>query len=94
MSVSSIARPWMHAALQTPGDPRVLTMEEVVPYLVGHTVEEVERELILHTLDHYKGSRTQSARVLGISIRCIRNKIHEYESLGITALTPRAPGRH
>ncbi len=58
-------------------------MCELVPYLVGHTVDEVERELILHTLVNYRGNRTLSARVLGISIRCMRNKIHEYDDLGI-----------
>jgi two-component system response regulator FlrC len=69
----------------------VLTMDEVVPYLVGHTVKEVERELILHTLICYCGSRTRSASILGISIRCMRNKIHEYEDLGIDVPAPGEP---
>ena len=59
------------------------TIDEIVPHLVGHTVKEVERELIIHTLARHHGSRTISCRVLGISIRCIRNKIREYEELGI-----------
>ena len=63
-------------------------MDEVIPHLVGHTIEEVERELILHTLARYCGSRTRSASVLGISIRCIRNKIREYEALGIGVSAP------
>ena len=63
-------------------------MDEVIPHLVGHTIEEVERELILHTLARYCGSRTRSASVLGISIRCIRNKIREYEDLGISVSAP------
>jgi DNA-binding NtrC family response regulator len=58
-------------------------MEVVIPHLVGHTVDEVERELILHTLVHHCGSRARSASVLGVSIRCMRNKIYEYENLGI-----------
>lgn len=60
-------------------------------YLVGHTIDEVERELILHTLIHCCGSRTRSANILGISIRCMRNKIHEYEDLGIAVRAPREP---
>jgi two-component system, response regulator FlrC len=64
------------------------TLDKVAPYLVGHTVEEVERELIIHTLAHHCGSRTRSARMLGISIRCIRNKIHAYEDQGITVSAP------
>jgi len=63
----------------------------VVRGLVGYTVEEVERELIFHTLCYYHGSRTRSARVLGISIRCMRNKIHELEDLGIAVPAPGEP---
>jgi DNA-binding NtrC family response regulator len=63
-------------------------MDEVIPHLVGHTVDEVERELILHTLFYYHGSRTRSASVLGISIRCMRNKIHDCEELGIAVPAP------
>ncbi|MEJ0010041.1 MAG: sigma-54 dependent transcriptional regulator [Alphaproteobacteria bacterium] len=46
--------------------------------LVGRTVEEVERELILDTLDHCLGNRTQAAQILGISIRTLRNKLKLY----------------
>jgi len=70
-------------ASQKPVDFRGFTTDEIVPYLVGHTVKEIECELILHTLIHHCGNRTHSARVLGISIRSMRNKLHEYEELGI-----------
>ncbi|MBU6475583.1 MAG: sigma-54-dependent Fis family transcriptional regulator [Alphaproteobacteria bacterium] len=46
--------------------------------LVGRTVADVERELILNTLDHCLGNRTQAANILGISIRTLRNKLKEY----------------
>ena len=46
--------------------------------LVGRTVAEVERELILSTLDHCLGNRTHAANILGISIRTLRNKLKEY----------------
>jgi hypothetical protein len=72
-------------------DFRGLTVDEVIPHLVGHTIDEVERELILHTLIHCCGSRTRSANILGISIRCMRNKIHEYEDLGIAVRAPGEP---
>ena len=51
--------------------------------LVGRTVAEVERDLILETLDHCLGNRTHAARILGISIRTLRNKLGEYASAGI-----------
>ena len=46
--------------------------------LVGRTVADVERELILETLQHCTGNRTHAANVLGISIRTLRNKLHQY----------------
>ncbi len=46
--------------------------------LVGRTVEDVERELIMDTLTHCLGNRTQAAQILGISIRTLRNKLKLY----------------
>lgn len=47
--------------------------------MVGKTVAEMERELILQTLDHCLGNRTHASHILGISIRTLRNKLKEYE---------------
>src|SRR5450759_3283027 len=91
MSAQSNTGSPKHLVLRERIDSRELTMDEVVPCLVGHTIKEVERELILHTLIHHCGSRTRSAHVLGISIRCIRIKIHEYEDLGIAVPAPGEP---
>ena len=44
----------------------------------GQTLAEMEKDLIVSTLDHYQGNRTKTADVLGISIRTLRNKLHEY----------------
>jgi DNA-binding NtrC family response regulator len=56
--------------------------------LVGRTVADVERDLILDTLDHCLGNRTQAARLLGISIRTLRNKLNEYGSAGVAIPQP------
>ena len=42
------------------------------------TLADVEKLHILATLDRCKGNRTQAAKVLGVSIRTLRNKLHEY----------------
>ena len=55
---------------------------EAVRRLVGHSIAEVECELIIETLADQRGSRTEAAKVLGISIRTLRNKIHEYDERG------------
>ncbi|MEJ2037561.1 MAG: helix-turn-helix domain-containing protein, partial [Desulfosarcinaceae bacterium] len=46
--------------------------------LVGLTVKELEKKLIEQTLSHVNQNRTSAARMLGISIRTLRNKLHEY----------------
>lgn len=68
---------------------------ERLPYkctsgLVGHTVAEVECELLIQTLGHHKGCRTHAAKTLGISIRTLRNKIREYEAAGMVVPRPLA----
>ena len=56
---------------------------EIVPLLIGSTVEEIERELVLQTLARCDGNRTRAARVLGFSVRTLRNKIRLYSADGI-----------
>jgi DNA-binding NtrC family response regulator len=53
------------------------------PSLVGRTVDDVERTLILDTLSHCLGNRTRAAEILGISIRALRNKLQDYRALGM-----------
>jgi two-component system, response regulator FlrC len=55
---------------------------EPPPALVGRTVAEVERLLIVGTLRHTLGNRTHAANILGISIRTLRNKLREYGDAG------------
>jgi DNA-binding NtrC family response regulator len=58
--------------------------------LVGRTVADVERDLIIDTLKHCAGNRTHAARLLGISIRTMRNKLHEYSAAGVPVPAPGA----
>jgi DNA-binding NtrC family response regulator len=60
-----------------------LAPNEVVPLLIGSTVGEIERELVLQTLARCDGNRTRAARVLGVSVRTLRNKIRQYSAEGI-----------
>lgn len=57
--------------------------EGAVENLVGRTIADVERQMILNTLDHCLGNRTHAANILGISIRTLRNKITQYRDEGI-----------
>jgi len=60
-----------------------LRPNEIVPLLIGSTVGEIERELVLQTLARCDGNRTRAARVLGVSVRTLRNKIRLYSTGGI-----------
>jgi DNA-binding NtrC family response regulator len=48
---------------------------------VGMTVADAEKTLIMKTLTHTRQNRTQAARLLGISIRTLRNKLREYREV-------------
>ena len=64
------------------------TVEALRRILVGHTIADVERHLILDTLTYCLGNRTHAARILGISIRTLRNKLNEYMEAGIPVPEP------
>ena len=66
-----------------------LAAETVTRALVGRTVADVERDLILETLKHCLGNRTHAANILGISIRTLRNKLNEYADDGVPIPPPR-----
>ena len=46
---------------------------------VGTTVREMEKKLIVKTLQEVNENRTRAAELLGISIRTLRNKLREYK---------------
>ncbi len=48
--------------------------------MVGHTMEEVERDLILSTLNYCEGDRRYAADILGITIKQLRDKLTSYET--------------
>jgi DNA-binding NtrC family response regulator len=74
--VSIIAAP----AAPTPAS----SPDEIIPLLIGATVGEVERELVLHTLARCDGNRTRAARVLGISVRICATRSGNIQPAGST----------
>ena len=48
----------------------------------GCTVRQMEKKLIFQTLKEVDDNRTQAAELLGVSIRTLRNKLHEYKEGG------------
>jgi DNA-binding NtrC family response regulator len=41
-------------------------------------IKDQEKEMILKTLQEVNGNKTRAAKILGVSVRTIRNKLHEY----------------
>lgn len=41
-------------------------------------IKDLEKDMILKTLKEVNGNKTRAARILGVSVRTIRNKLHEY----------------
>jgi DNA-binding NtrC family response regulator len=56
--------------------------------LVGRAMADVERDLIIDTLQHCLGNRTHAANILGISIRTLRNKLRQYLDEGFAVPPP------
>ena len=61
-----------------------------VETLVGRRIADVERDMIVNTLEHCLGNRTHAANILGISIRTLRNKLNQYKDEGVNV--PAAAG--
>ena len=49
-----------------------------IPFRAGLSVKEMEKALIFQTLGEVNNNRTHAARLLGISIRTLRNKLRDY----------------
>ncbi len=65
--------------MEQPKTVEAMSKGDGIEGLVGRTVGEVEKELIISTLGHVGGNRSKAAEILGISIRTLHNKLKEYE---------------
>lgn len=73
------------ATLISSGDlikPEDLMFDDInTPQNTGR-IREMEKDLILKTLEEVEGNKTRAAKILGVSVRTIRNKLNEYRMLG------------
>jgi two-component system response regulator HydG len=59
-------------------DAEHLTLERPRSGTVPATLADIERRAILSTLDAAGGSTKRAAEILGISVRTIQYRLHEY----------------
>ena len=52
---------------------------------IGRSIRDVERELIMRTLEHLNGDKRAAAETLGISLNTLYNRLNAYEAAGIAA---------
>jgi DNA-binding NtrC family response regulator len=55
---------------------------------IGRSIRDVERELIMRTLEHLNGDKRAAAETLGISLNTLYNRLNAYEAAGIAAPAP------
>ena len=65
-------------------DQQPIDVPDAQPLQAGRSVSEMERRLIMTTLDQTSGNRTHAAKLLGISLRTLRNKLREYRVEEVT----------
>ena len=68
-----------HGAAAPPPNITPFRVQEALTPDKVLTLHEIEKQHILRTLEACEGNRTQAAKHLDISIRTLRNKLHEYE---------------
>ncbi len=78
-----MAAPAPTVTLATSGGDPVVRNQGAVESMIGRTIADVERDMILNTLNHCLGNRTHAANILGISIRTLRNKLNQYKDEGL-----------
>jgi DNA-binding NtrC family response regulator len=73
-----------HHLAPYPVDQRSRTRnEDTVTFPVGTPVEEVERQMILRTLQKTNNNKTRAAELLGISLKTLHNKLKLYREQGL-----------
>lgn len=55
-----------------------LKQQPIVLFDPTVTLHELEKNYILKALNYYDGNKTQTANALGITIKTLYNKLHEY----------------
>lgn len=77
---AALIEPWLSgpAAISTSHTESDITLS--TGFNPVKPLEEIERDQIIHTLDHFQGNRAQTARALGIGVRTLGLKLKKWKS--------------
>ena len=64
---------------------RVLREGDSITIPLGTAIATAERLLVVATLDHCDGDKRRAARTLGISLKTLYNRLHEYADDAVVA---------
>jgi DNA-binding NtrC family response regulator len=56
--------------------------EDTITFPVGTPIEEVERQMIIRTIQKTRNNKTRAAELLGISLKTLHNKLNLYRERG------------
>jgi DNA-binding NtrC family response regulator len=79
--IDEVVLPEEESEMRVAGGSRALPGDDADACLrvrIGSSIAQVERQLIMATLDRYDGSRERTAEVLGISLKTLYNRMREY----------------
>ena len=78
-SDSTISDEWLElqAGRSVSGDPA-----SILSVPIGTTLAEMERSLILATLEHFEGNKERTAAALGVSLKTLYNRLKDYGGEG------------
>lgn len=65
---------------------------DTISVRIGAPLAEVERDLILATMDRCEGNKRHAAKVLGVSLKTLYNRLNEYRTFARDSNQNAAPG--
>jgi DNA-binding NtrC family response regulator len=65
-----------------------LRAEDTATFPVGTPLEEVERQMILRTLEKTGNNKTKAADLLKVSLKTLHNKLNSYRARGLMGKFP------
>ncbi|WP_319778011.1 sigma-54 dependent transcriptional regulator [Maridesulfovibrio sp.] len=78
---------WMpdevHTEGEAPGGEQQADAAGIAADFAVMPISEMEKKLIIKSLDQTSGNRTKAAELLGISVRTLRNKLNDYKKQGL-----------